>query len=67
MEAVPGEDKNQPLRCHQWWITINGIYIHENLALGQLAADRVYEFAYIFSPLRLKGATGSPGNPIAVT
>jgi hypothetical protein len=26
----------------------------------------VYEFAYIFSPLRLKGATGSPGNPIAV-
>ena len=39
---------------------------HENYFLEQLAADRVYEFAYIFSPLRLKGATGSPGNPIAV-
>jgi hypothetical protein len=26
----------------------------------------VYEFAFVFSPLRLKGATGSPGNPIAV-
>ena len=24
------------------------------------------EFAFVFSPLRLKGATGSPGNPIAV-
>ena len=25
-----------------------------------------YEAAFIFAPLRLKGATGSPGNPIAV-
>jgi kynurenine formamidase len=66
VEAVPGEDKDRPFECHQWWITMNGIYIHENLDLTQLAADQVYEFAYIFSPLRLKGATGSPGNPIAV-
>ena len=66
VEAVPGEDKSRPFECHQWWITMNGMYIHENLDLEQLAADRIYEFAYIFSPLRLKGATGSPGNPIAV-
>jgi kynurenine formamidase len=66
VEAVPGEDKARPFECHQWWITMHGIYIHENLDLHQLAADRVYEFAYIFSPLRLKGATGSPDNPIAV-
>jgi kynurenine formamidase len=45
---------------------MNRIYIHENPDLDQLTANRVYEFAYIFSPLRLKGATGSPGNPIAV-
>jgi len=38
----------------------------ENLDLERLAADKVYEFAFIFAPLRLKGATGSPGNPIAV-
>jgi kynurenine formamidase len=66
VEAVPGEDQQRPFECHQWWITMNGIYIHENLDLESLAAERVYEFAYIFSPLRLKGATGSPGNPIAV-
>jgi kynurenine formamidase len=66
VEAVPGENKERPFECHQWWITMNGIYIHENLDLEALAAARVYEFAYIFSPLRLKGATGSPGNPIAV-
>jgi hypothetical protein len=66
VEAVPGEDQDRAFECHQWLITMNGIYLHENLDLEQLAADRVYEFAYIFSPLRLKGATGSPGNPIAV-
>jgi kynurenine formamidase len=47
-------------------ITKNGISFLENLDLEGLAADRVYEFAFIFAPLRLKGATGSPGNPIAV-
>ena len=44
----------------------NGIYNLENLDLSALAADQVYEFAFIFAPLKLKGATGSPGNPIAV-
>jgi kynurenine formamidase len=66
VEAVPGEEKDRAFEAHQWLLTMNGIYIHENLDVEQLAADRVYEFAYIFSPLRLKGATGSPGNPIAV-
>jgi kynurenine formamidase len=65
-EAVPGEDKDRPFECHQWLITMNGIYIHENLDLEELAAERVWEFAYVFAPLRLRGATGSPGNPIAV-
>jgi len=44
----------------------NGIYLHENLATEDLARDGVYEFAYVVAPLRLKGATGSPGNPIAI-
>ena len=65
-EAVPGEDKDRPFECHQWLITMNGIHIHENLDMEELTANRVYEFAYVFSPVRLKGAPGSPGNPIAV-
>ena len=36
------------------------------LDLEELAQDHAYEFTFIFAPLRLKGATGSPGNPIAV-
>jgi hypothetical protein len=40
---------------------MNGIYINENLDTEPLARDRVYEFAWSFNPLPLKGATGSPG------
>ena len=66
VEAVPGEDENRPFEVHQWLIAKNGIHIIENLNLEQLANDEVYEFAFFFAPLPLKGATGSPGNPVAV-
>lgn len=51
---------------HQVLLTQNGINILENLDTSELVKDKVYTFAFIFSPLKLKGATGSPGNPIAV-
>jgi kynurenine formamidase len=66
MEAVPGENPAAMAEGHQWLMNRNGIYNIENLDLGRLAADRVYEFAFIFAPMKLKGATGAPGNPIAV-
>ncbi len=65
-EVVPHENPDRPFEVHQWLLTRNGIYNLENLDLEELAADKVYEFAFIYSPLRLKGASGSPGNPIAV-
>ena len=66
-EAVPGEDPNRPFECHSIWIPMNGIYINENLNLAELVQDRVYEFAWSFNPLMLKGATGSPGNSVAIS
>jgi kynurenine formamidase len=45
----------------------NGIHIHENLDFDSLASAGVYEFVYVMMPLRMKGATGSPGRPIAMT
>jgi kynurenine formamidase len=65
-EAVPHEDPERPFQVHQFLLVRNGMYNLENLDLEELARDHVYEFAFIFAPLRLKGATGSPGNPIAV-
>ncbi|GIX49788.1 MAG: polyketide cyclase [Candidatus Tectimicrobiota bacterium] len=66
VEAVPGEDPDRPFICHVIWITMNGIYIIENQWLEDLAKDRVYEFAWSFNPLPLKGGTGSPGNSVAI-
>ena len=61
---IPMPTSSAPV--HQLLLARNGIYLHENLATEELARDNVYEFAYVFAPLRLKGATGSPGNPIAI-
>jgi kynurenine formamidase len=66
IEAVPHEGSELAYPVHQWNLTRHGVYHLENLDLEQLATDAVYEFCFVFSPLRLKGATGSPGNPIAV-
>jgi kynurenine formamidase len=65
-EVVPHEDPDLPYPVHLMLLVRHGIYNIENLDLEELAKDKVYEFAFIFAPLRLKGATGSPGNPIAV-
>jgi kynurenine formamidase len=66
MEVVPNPNPDLQFPVHQLLIPRNGVYIFENLATEDLARDRVYEFAFFFAPLKLKGATGSPGNPIAI-
>jgi len=66
IECVPNPDPNLAFPVHQIFLTKNGIHILENVRLDHLAADGVYKFAFILSTLPIKGATGSPGNPIAV-
>lgn len=51
---------------HQYLLARQGIYLLEIMNLEQLSAEKVYEFAFMFTPLKLKGAEGSPGNPIAI-
>jgi kynurenine formamidase len=64
-EAVPGETA-QPFECHVKLQTKRGIWNIENLDLSQLVEDKAYEFLFVWSPLKIKGATGSPGNPVAL-
>jgi kynurenine formamidase len=66
-EVVPNPDKNLAFAVHGELICKNGIFNHENLDFTALIADRKYQFAYIFSPAPIRGATGSNGGPIAVT
>ena len=65
-EAVPGENADFPFECHMQLQTRRGIWNLENLDLSQLVADKAYEFLFVWSPLKMKGATGSPGNPVAL-
>lgn len=44
-----------------------GIFIVENLALEELAAAGVHEFAFICLPLKMRGATGSAVRPLALS
>jgi kynurenine formamidase len=66
VEVMPNPTPSLSAPVHQLLLARNGIYLHENLSTEALARDAVYEFAYMFVPLRLKGATGSPGSPIAI-
>jgi len=61
-----GGETDQPFECHIKMQTKRGIWSIENLDFGQLVADKAYEFLFVWSPLKIKGATGSPGNPIAI-
>jgi kynurenine formamidase len=66
VEVMPNPDSSLSAPVHQLFLARNGIYLHENLITADLARDNAYEFMYSYAPLRLKGATGSPGNPIAI-
>ncbi len=51
---------------HHDLILRNGVFNLEFMTFETLLADEVYEFLFVFTPLRLKGATGSPGRPLAI-
>jgi Putative cyclase len=66
-EVVPNPNPDLVFAVHNELITKHGIFNHENLDFSSLIADQAWEFVYMFAPLRIKGATGSPGRPIALT
>jgi kynurenine formamidase len=66
VEILPNPDKRVDLPVHQIALVVNGIFLLENLKLDQLAAERIYEFAFIVQPLKIRGGTGSTVAPIAV-
>jgi len=45
---------------------VNGIHLLENLKTDELAAKRMYEFAFVMQPLKAQGLSGSTVAPIAV-
>jgi kynurenine formamidase len=66
VEVSPNPDANVNLPIHQIMLVVNGIHLLENLRLQELAAKRVYEFAFILQPLKMQGGTGSTVAPVAI-
>lgn len=66
-DAQPGGEQDDfAVPCHTEMQTRRGIWNIENLEFTQLLKDKVYEFAFVWSPLKIVGGTGSPGNPVAL-
>ena len=65
-EVQPHPDPSFNYSVHNELLTKAGIYIQENLYLEELSANDVFEFAYVYNRVPLKGATGSPGSPMAI-
>jgi kynurenine formamidase len=61
-EKVP--DPAMPVHVHL--LVESGIHIIECLNLESLAAEKIYEFLFIASPLKIRGGTGSPMRPFAL-
>jgi kynurenine formamidase len=66
-DAQPvGEIEGEAVPCHTEMQTRRGIWNIENLDFEPLLNDGVYEFLFVWAPLKIIGATGSPGNPVAL-
>ncbi len=54
------------LPVHEYLLVQKGIRILEMLNLERLSQDRVNEFIFMVSPLKIRGGTASPVRPIAI-
>ncbi len=61
----PGPTGN-PQPVHTLLLIQNAIYLMESLDLEALAQERIYEFLFVALPLKIRGATGSMVDPVAI-
>lgn len=66
VESFPSKDPANFAPVHSYLLVEQGVSLLEVLWLEELATDRVYEFLFIASPLKMRGATGSPIRPLAI-
>ena len=65
VEVAPNPDPKISLPVHQIALVVNGIHLLENLKLSELAAKRIYEFAFVMQPIKA-AFTGSTVAPVAI-
>ncbi|WP_421797677.1 cyclase family protein [Haliscomenobacter sp.] len=65
-EAFPPERADNWVPVHTYLLAEKGVMFIEQMFLEDLAKDKVYEFAFIASSLKLRGASAAPMRPIAL-
>jgi kynurenine formamidase len=65
-EAFPPERQDNWVPVHTYLLAEKGVMFIEQMFLEELAKDKVYEFAFIASSLKLRGASAAPMRPIAL-
>jgi kynurenine formamidase len=69
-DVLPANDHAWPMPLHMCLLAGMGVHLLDNLQLGRLAAacaaEGRWEFLFVVAPLRIRGGTGSPANPIAI-
>ena len=66
-DAQPGNEvMDYAVPCHTEMQTRRGIWNFENIDTESLIKAGVKEGAFIWAPLKIIGATGSPGNPMVL-
>ena len=66
LEATPASLEESFQAVHTYLLAEAGVPILEVVRLDELAADRLYEFAFVGACMRIRGATGAPMRPIAL-
>lgn len=66
VEVCPSLDPTNPHPIHIELLNRRGVHIMEMVYQEELARDRVFEFLFVMSPLKIRGASGSLIRPLAV-
>lgn len=66
LEQMPAQDDENWQVVHTYLLGEAGVPIMELVDCQQLAADKLYEFAFVGACLKIRGATGAPMRPLAM-
>ena len=63
---TPSQHPENFFPVHTYLLAEAGVPILEMAWLEELAAEKVYEFAFFGACIKLRGATGTPMRPVAM-
>jgi kynurenine formamidase len=66
VEQLPAEDPANWMAVHTYLLAEAGVPMIEVMDLEQLAAERMYTYAFIGACMKIRGATAGPMRPLAL-